>query len=124
MAAHLPEGWHTVTPRLIAEDPATLVDFLKRAFDASGELTPNAPAVMRIGDSIVMVSGAGPREASASLIHLYVDNADATFQKALQAGAICLEEPADMPYGDRRAMVRDPSGNDWQIATYRPPVAP
>jgi uncharacterized glyoxalase superfamily protein PhnB len=79
---------------------------------------------MRIGDSIVMVSGTGPREATPSLLHLYVDDADATFRRALQAGAICLEEPADMPYGDRRAMVQDPCGNDWQIATYRPPVAP
>ncbi len=124
MAASLPDGWHTVTPRLIARDPATLVDFLKRAFGASGEFAANAPTLMRIGDSIVMVSGAGPRDAMPSLLHLYVDDADATFRRALEAGAICIEEPADMPYGDRRAMVQDPCGNDWQIATYRPPARP
>ncbi len=52
-----PEGWHSVTPRLIANDPAALVAFLRGAFGAIGELHEGRPAEMRIGDSIVMVSG-------------------------------------------------------------------
>jgi|SRR5580700_784372 PhnB protein len=117
MADSIPEGWHTVTPRLVVRNPAKLVDFLKHAFGASGEFAADVPSVMRIGNSIVMVSGAGPRDAMPGFLYLYVDDADATYQRALEAGATCIEEPADMPYGDRRGMVRDPCGNDWQIAT-------
>jgi len=72
---------------------------------------------MRIGDSIVMVSGAGARETMPAFLYVYVDDADGTYQRALQAGATSLEEPRDVPYGDRRGMVRDQWGNTWQIAT-------
>jgi PhnB protein len=118
MAKSIPEGWRSVTPRLVVHDPAKLVDFLKRAFGARGDFTANSPSVIRIGDSIVMVSAVGPREPMPAFLYLYVDDVDATHQRALEAGAVCLEEPADMPYGDRRGMVRDPCGNEWQIATY------
>lgn len=119
MRTPLPNGWHTVTPRLVVDEPAKLVRFLKSAFAASGEYQAGAPAQMRIGDSIVMVSGAGPREVLRSFLYLYVEDADATYQRALEAGATPREPPIDTPYGDRRAMVTDPCGNDWQIATYR-----
>jgi len=118
----IPDGWHNVTARLVVRDPAALVRFLRDAFGASGEYRVDAPSQMRIGDSIVMVSGVGPRAATASFLYLYVDDADATYRRALEAGATSLEEPQDTPYGDRRAMVTDPCGNDWQIATYRPPA--
>lgn len=118
MATSIPEGWHSVTPRLVVHDPAKLVRFLKHAFGATGDFAADAPALMRIGDSIVMVSGAGPRDPMPSFLHLYVDDTDATYGRALEAGAVSLEEPADMPYGDRRAMVKDSCGNDWQIATH------
>jgi uncharacterized glyoxalase superfamily protein PhnB len=118
-SSKVPDGWHSVTPRLVAHDPVELVNFLKRAFDATGEYATEAPTVLKIGDSNVMVSASGPRSAAASFLHLYVADADATFSRAVEAGATVLEPPSDMPYGDRRAMVRDPSGNDWQIATYR-----
>lgn len=119
MAKSVPEGWRSVTPRLVVNDPTKLVDSLKKAFGASGDFTADMPSVMRIGDSIVMVSGVGPRDATPAFLYLYVDDVDVTYHRALEAGAVCLEEPADMPYGDRRGMVRDPCGNDWQIATYK-----
>jgi PhnB protein len=119
MADSIPEGWHTITPRLVVHDPAKLVDFLKKAFAARGDFTTDAPSVMRIGDSNVLVSGVGPRDPTPAFLHLYVDDVDATYQRALEAGAASLEEPAEMPYGDRRAMVKDPCGNDWQIATHK-----
>jgi uncharacterized glyoxalase superfamily protein PhnB len=72
---------------------------------------------MWIGDSVVMVSGTAVREATASFLYLYIEDADAAYRRALQAGAVSLEAPLDTPYGDRRAMVRDPAGNTWQIAT-------
>jgi len=119
MAKSIPEGWHSVTPRLVVHDPAGLVQFLKDAFGASGDFVAAAPSQMRIGDSIIMVSGVGPRKPMPAFLHLYVDDVDAIYERALKAGAVSLEEPRDVPYGDRRAMVKDPYGNDWQIATHK-----
>lgn len=119
MGKSIPDGWHNVTPRLVAKDPGRLVQFLRDAFGATGDFQTHSPSVLRIGDSNIMVSGAGPREPTAALLYLYVDDADATYRLALAAGAVSLEEPGDMPYGDRRAMIKDPCGNDWQIATYK-----
>jgi PhnB protein len=119
MSKSTPPGWHSVTPRLVVKDPAKLVEFLKKTFEAQGEFTAQTPSLMRIGDSIVMVSGAGPREPMPAFLYVYVDDIDATYRRALKAGAITLEEPKDLPYGDRRAMVKDPWGNDWQIATHK-----
>src|SRR5436309_3894183 len=118
-----PAGWHSVTPRLVVSDPARLVEFLKQAFGATGDLQTERPSVIRIGDSLVMVSSVGPREAMPAFLYVYVDDIDATYQRALEAGAVSLEEPLDTPYGDRRGMVEDPSGNIWQIATHKEDVS-
>jgi uncharacterized glyoxalase superfamily protein PhnB len=73
---------------------------------------------MRIGDSIVMVSdGYGLRELAPAFLYVYVENTDATYSSAIAQGAVSIEAPADMAYGDRRAMVKDRFGNTWQIAT-------
>jgi uncharacterized glyoxalase superfamily protein PhnB len=120
----MPDGWHTLTPRLFAHDPSALVDFLRTAFGATGELQPAAPSEIRVGDSMIMVSATGVREAMPSCFHLYVEDADLTYRRALDAGAESLEEPGDTPYGDRRAMVRDGWGNLWQIAVYRGAARP
>jgi PhnB protein len=117
MTKSIPEGWHSVTPRLVAEDATRLVEFLKQAFGATGN-TSHEPYQIKIGDSIVMVSGVGVRSLMPAFLYLYVDDTDATYQRAVSAGAESLEEPQDMPYGDRRAMVKDPGGNVWQIATH------
>ncbi len=66
-----------------------------------------------------MVSDAGIRDAITSFLYVYVEDADETYRRAIGAGAISLEEPSEMPYGDRRGMVKDQWGNTWQIATYR-----
>jgi PhnB protein len=115
----LPDGWHSVTARIVVGDAVGLVEFLRRAFGATGDLRADRPAVMRIGDSVIMVSSVGPREAMPAFLYVYVDDADATYRRALDAGARSLEEPSDMPYGDRRGMVEDRWGNVWQIATFR-----
>ena len=119
MNKSIPDGWHSVTPRLVAYDAAKLVEFLKQAFDATGDYLTERPSVIRIGDSIVMVSGVGPREAMPAFLYLYIDDVDATYKRALEAGAVSLEELTETPYGDRRAMIEDPSGNVWQIATHK-----
>jgi len=113
-----PDGWPTVTPRIITGDVAGLVRFLKAVFDARGEDRDGVPAEMQIGDSIVMISdGGGEREAMPAFLYVYVEDADRTYRRAVAAGANSIEAPIDMPYGDRRAMVRDAWGNLWQIAT-------
>jgi PhnB protein len=115
-----PEGWGTVTPRLFTQDIAGLVGFLRSVFDARGEYQAGAPAVIKIGDSIVMVSdGGGKRQPIPAFLHVYVQDADKVYRQAIAAGAESIEEPMDMPYGDRRATVRDPWKNTWQIATWK-----
>jgi len=120
----VPEGWHTITPRLFAADAAGLVDFLKHAFGASGEFRNDGPSAIHIGDSIVMVSEAGVRDAMAAFLYIYLDDADGAFRRAVERGATVIEKPQDMFYGDRRAMVRDPFGNTWQIATHKEDLTP
>jgi uncharacterized glyoxalase superfamily protein PhnB len=117
MSKPIPEGWHSVTPRLVVHDAARLVEFLKQAFGAIGDFRTDIPSIIRIGDSLVLISSVGPREVMPAFLYLYVDDSDATYQRALKAGAVSLEEPQDTPYGDRRGMVKDPCGNIWQIAT-------
>lgn len=119
MTGWKPPGWHSLTPRLVARDPAALVEFLRQAFGAEGDYRSDRPSQLRIGDSIVMIGSDAVRERIRSFLYLYVEDADAAYRRALDAGAESLEEPVDTPYGDRRAMIADPCGNHWQIATYR-----
>jgi PhnB protein len=115
-----PENLHTVTPRIITPDPEGLVRFLKDVFHARAEIRRGAPTEVRIGDSAILVSsGDGLREAMSAFLYVYVEDTDATYRRATAARATSLEPPVDTPYGDRRAMVKDPWGNTWQIATHQ-----
>jgi PhnB protein len=116
MASGPPAGFGSVTPRMFVADPLAQVEFLRVVFDAVGDVHPDRPAEVRIGDSLVIVSSAEAREAFPAFLYTYVDDADVTYRRAVDAGAVALEAPLDTPYGDRRAMVRDPSGNVYQIA--------
>ena len=113
----VPEGWHTVTPRIVVRDAKGLVEFLKHVLGATGEYRPDRPSEVRIGDSVIMISDAGVRPAATAFLYVYVEDADAACQRALAAGARSLERPTETPYGDRRGMVQDRWGNTWQIAT-------
>jgi uncharacterized glyoxalase superfamily protein PhnB len=104
---------------MVVNDVAAEVEFLRTVFDATGEVHTDRPAEIRIGDSLVMVTPAGERELFPAFLYVYVDDADAAYRRALDAGARSIEEPLDTPYGDRRAMVRDPFGNVFQVA-HRP----
>ncbi|HEY2780159.1 MAG TPA: VOC family protein [Steroidobacteraceae bacterium] len=115
-----PAGWHTVTPRIMVRGAEDLVKFVKQVFGATGDYHPAAPAELRIGDSIIMISETGVRNSMAACLYVYVESADATWQRAVDAGARSIEAPLDTPYGDRRGMVEDRWGNTWQIATRRP----
>jgi uncharacterized glyoxalase superfamily protein PhnB len=99
-----PEGWRTITPRIVARDARQLVEFIKRVFDATGEYRTDMPAVLTIGDSAIMISDAGVREPMAAFLYVYVSDADEIYQRAMQAGARSLENQPH--HGDRRAMVK------------------
>jgi uncharacterized glyoxalase superfamily protein PhnB len=115
----LPEGWHSVTPRIVVHQSRQLVEFVKGVFNATGEYRSDRPSIISIGDTNLMISEAGEREPMPSFLYVYVEDADKIYTRALQAGANSLEEPADTPYGDRRGMIKDRWGNVWQIATFK-----
>jgi uncharacterized glyoxalase superfamily protein PhnB len=115
---YIPEGWPAVTPRIVVDEPEALVAFVKHVFDATGSFNPERPSELRIGDSMLMISGSGDRNQIPAFLYVYVEDADQTYRRALDDGATSIEDPSDLPYGDRRAMVRDRWGNTWQIATH------
>ncbi len=117
-----PAGWHTVTPRIIVNGAEKLVEFVKNVFGAAGQYHSHAPAELRLGDSIIMISDAGVRDPMTACLYVYVQSADITWQRAIAAGAHSIESPMNTPYGDRRAMIKDPWGNTWQIATRQAPT--
>lgn len=116
MTVNRPPGYRSITPRMVVSDAAGAVEFLRATFDAVGEVEVGRPAEVRIGDSLVMVTPADERELFPAFLYVYVEDADLVYRRALDAGAASLEAPLDTPYGDRRAMVRDPFGNVFQIA--------
>ncbi len=126
-----PAGYHTVTPYLTVPGVAALLDFLKKAFGAREIERMERPgggiihAEVTIGDSKVMM-GEPMQEAKATpaSLYLYLEDVDAVYKRALAAGATSLREPANQFYGDRVAGVKDPSGNEWYIATRVEDVAP
>lgn len=121
----MPEGLRAVNIYLHPKGTADLIEFLKHAFNAEEAARHEAPqgtivhAKIKIGDSILEMGEAhGPYQPMPTGIHLYVTDADAVYAQALQAGATSVSAPADQPYGDRFAHVKDPSGNSWFIATH------
>jgi PhnB protein len=70
MTKPVPDGWHSVTPRLVVHDAPLLVQFLKQAFSATGDFRPDVPSEIRLGDSLVMVSSVGPRDPMPAFLYL------------------------------------------------------
>jgi len=127
----IPDGYHTITPYLTVQGVPKLLDFLKQAFAAQEierMMRPDGTvghAEVRIGDSVVMMGEAGGEwQPMPGALYLYVNDVDAVYKRALQAGAISTMEPMDQFYGDRSAGVKDPSGNQWWIATHKEDVPP
>jgi len=121
----IPEGFHTVTPYLLVEDAAGLIPFLEKAFGAKLLGRYDAPdgrlmhASLQIGDSKVMMGQAAEQwPAMPAMLHLYVEDVDALYRQAVEAGARSIREPQDQFYGDRSGGVIDPAGNQWWITTH------
>lgn len=127
----IPEGYHTITPFIVASGANSLLDFLKHSFGARELSIMRLPdgsiahADIMIGDSHLMLSEATERyPAMPGMIYLYAEDCDDWYHKAIAAGGISLREPTNEFYGDRSCGVKDASGNQWWIATHIEDVSP
>ena len=123
-AAHqIRPGFTAVTPYIWVPDRG-LADFLIRVFDAVETNVMDNPGhgihrELRIDNSMVMIGETGDQKSMLSrpvALHIFVKDADASFARALAAGATSLGDPEDRPYGERSGFIRDPYGNTWFIA--------
>jgi PhnB protein len=140
MTKKIPEGYHTVTPALILKDSHKAIVFYQKALGAQVmHVMPGLDgkgvmhAALKIGDSIIMMGDEMPQQKrySAETIgdtpvafYLYVENVDAAFKKAVDAGATVLMPPNDMFWGDRVGALIDPFGYRWTFATHIKDLSP
>lgn len=120
----IPEGLHTVTPYLNVEGAGKVVTFLEKAFDAKAGERISHPdgkighVQVKVGDSTIMLSDVcGEMKPTVTMLYLYVPDVDATYKRAIEAGATSIMEPTNQFYGDRSGAVKDASGTTWWIAT-------
>jgi uncharacterized glyoxalase superfamily protein PhnB len=129
----IPEGMHSVTPHLVCAGAAAAIEFYKEAFGADdlGRVAASdgklMHAMIRIGDSPVMLVDEFPEMGTTSpkslagtpvTMHLYVEDVDAAFARAIAAGGQAVMPVADMFWGDRYGVLEDPFGHRWSIATH------
>jgi PhnB protein len=129
----IPDGMHTITPHLVCAGAADAIEFYKVAFGAIEMMRLPGPhgklihASLRIGDSAVMLVDENPEwgivgpkslKGSPVTIHLYVEDVDATFDRAVAAGAKVTMPVEDMFWGDRYGKLEDPFGHHWSLATH------
>lgn len=135
----IPEGMHALTPHLVCAGAAQAIEFYKAAFGAvEGGRIPGPDgrlihAMVRIGDSALMLvdempewNVLGPKSLKGSpvTIHLYVEDADATAARAVQAGATLTMPVAEQFWGDRYGQLEDPFGHKWSVATHVRDLSP
>lgn len=127
----VPDGYNTVTPYLVVDDAVKVLAFVEKAFGGRVRSRMDGPdgsvahAEVQLGDSVIMVADATDEwRTGPTMIHLYMDDCDGVYRRALEAGAESLREPEDQFYGDRSAGVKDPSGTSWWIATRVEDVPP
>jgi PhnB protein len=129
----IPEGYHAVTPYLCINEAGKAINFYKQAFAAKEVMRLEAPggkighAEIKIGGSHIMLADEHPDMGFLSPlsiggtpvhIHLYVEDVDATFNRAVAAGAKAVRVVADQFYGDRSGSLTDPWGHVWHVATH------
>ena len=136
----IPDGFHTLTPHLVVKGASQAIEFYKKAFGAEelGRLTgPNGNSVMhadlKIGDSHIFLVDEfpemdcrGPQSIGGTpvTIHMYVEDVDAAFDKAVAAGATEQMPVADMFWGDRYGVLTDPFGHSWSLASHKEDLTP
>jgi len=135
----IPEGYHSVTPYLCIDGAAEAIEFYKKAFGAKELSRMPAPggkvghAEVQIGDSHVMLADEFPEMGFRSpksvggtpvMMHLYVEDVDATVTRAASAGAKVVRAVEDQFYGDRGGKIEDPFGHSWYVSTHVEDVSP
>jgi len=128
----IPEGYHTLTPYLVVRGADRTIEFLKKAFGAELSFEPMMRpdgkvmhADLKIGDSHVMISEEMDKHpAMPCMVHIYVPNVDAVYQRALRSGGISVFPMMTLPSGQRYGAVKDPCGNIWWVATQVEDVPP
>ena len=133
-SAHLPEGYHSVTPYLVVNGAERAIDYYRQAFGAEEVLRLTMPggklahAEIKIGDSRIMLAdefpewdARGPLTIGGTSVSLmiYVPDCDAVYARAIAAGATPLMPVQDQFYGDRSGSLKDPFGHKWHISTQR-----
>jgi PhnB protein len=129
----IPEGYHTLTPFLTVRNAVRAIEFYKLAFGAQERGVAKGPdgkvmhAELKIGDSVIMLSDEFPEFGSLSPqsvggspmgLHIYTENVDAAFDRAVKAGAQVEMPVSDQFWGDRYGKLKDPFGHKWSIATH------
>jgi PhnB protein len=135
----IPEGYYSLTPYLVLSGADAAMKFYAQVFGAVETLRMPGPggrimhAEMKIGNSMLMLADENPERGylspkthggSGSSVMVYLEDVDATFKKAMDAGSKSDQPPTDMPWGDRMANITDPFGHNWAIATHTEDVSP
>lgn len=135
----IPDGYHSLTPYLVTKGAERAIQFYTKVFGAVETIRMPGPdgrimhAEVKIGNSMLMLSDENPDRGQLSpqtiggtgvSIMLYTESVDATFEKAVAAGARADQPPTDMFWGDRMANITDPFGHMWAIATHTKDVSP
>jgi PhnB protein len=135
----IPEGYYSLTPYLVVKGAAAAIEFYTKAFGATELMRMPGPggrimhAELKIGNSVLMLSDENPerghlspasRGGHTSSVMFYTDDVDATFKKAIAAGAKEATPLTDMFWGDRMGNLTDPFGHSWAIATHKEDVSP
>lgn len=136
----VPDGFHTLTPHLVVKGASQAIEFYKRAFGAEEIRRLPGPdgkslihAELKIGNSRLLLVDEfpemdcrGPQSVGGSpvSIHMFVEDVDAAFDKALAAGAEVRMPLDDQFWGDRYGVLTDPFGHIWSIATHKEDLTP
>lgn len=136
----IPSGYHTLTPHLVVKGAGQAIEFYKKAFGAEEIARMPSPdgksllhAELKIGDSRIMLADEFPEmgcrgpqgtDGTPVTIHMYVEDVDAAFGKAVAAGAQVRMPLADMFWGDRYGVLTDPFGHSWSLATHKMDLTP
>jgi PhnB protein len=139
MTQPIPEGYPRVTPYLIVDGASAAIDFYTSVLGATERMRMSAPddrvghAELEIGDSVIMLADESPEMDARSpravggtpvSLHVYVEDADGAFERAIGAGATALQQVEDKFYGDRSGSFEDPFGHRWHVATHVEDVPP
>ena len=124
MTSYKPDSYTTISPYLIVDGASATIEFLRNVFgaielrrfpDPSGKVMH---AEVRIDDTVVMIAdGASGWPPVPTHVHVYVPDVDATYRRALEAGATSVQEPVKKEDADKRGGVKDTGGTTWWIAT-------